>query len=91
MGSGRGERFGMAHLKADLERAADQLPIAWRSTRLIFSRQHRYSVWLARWAMAGSPATSDEHESELLPTAVEDAVWRMARSLGWDPSLTSAA
>lgn len=83
MGAGRGERFGLAHLKADMERAADDLPIFWTVTRVIFSRQHRYSVWLARWSMAGKPTLDDPPS---LPAALELACWRMAESLGWQSS-----
>jgi len=79
-GSGRGERFGLVHLKADLEHAADQLPMSWTATRVIFSRQHRYSVWLARWRMLSNPALD---EPPNLPAALETAFARMARSLGW--------
>lgn len=83
MGSGRGERMGLAHLKADLERAADRLPLYWQATRRIFSRQHRYSVWHDRWLLAGSPETGPDQEPLELPAAVELAIWRMAQSLGW--------
>src|SRR5207302_1685462 len=40
-GSGRGGRFSLVCLKADLERAADQLPLYWQSTEYVFIRQRR--------------------------------------------------
>jgi hypothetical protein len=83
MGSGRGERMGLANLKADLERAADALPLYWQVTRTIFSRQHRYSVWHDRWTEAGSPETGPEYEQELTAVAFDDAIYRMSWSLGW--------
>lgn len=89
MGSGRGERMGLVHLKADMERAADQLPLYWQVTRLIFSRQHRYSVWLARWNMAGSPTSGAEHEHPELNAALDLAIWRMAVSLGWQEGIAA--
>lgn len=90
MGSGRGNRLSLALLKADLERAADQLPLYWQATRLIFSKQHRYSVWLARWNMASNPTTGPDQEPLELSAAVELAIYRMARSLGYE-DLTNAA
>lgn len=83
MGSGRGERMGLAHLKADLERAADQLPLHWQATRRIYAKQHRYSVWFARWTMADSPTEGPDQEPLELPAAIDLAIWRMAQSLGW--------
>lgn len=90
-GAGRGDRFGLAHLKADLESAADTLPVYWQATRLIFSKQHRYSVWLARWHMAGDSTTGPDQEALELPRAVEDAVYRMAQALGWQNGDARAA
>jgi len=83
-GHGGGRRLNYADYKADLERAADHLPLYWQATRTIFSKQHRYSVWLARWTMAGSPQDGPDQESLELPAAVEYAIWRMARYLGWE-------
>src|SRR5438477_6528853 len=84
LGSGRGERFGLTNLKADMETAADRLPLHWQATRLVFSRQHRYSVWLARWQAAGKPTDNTDQEPADLPAAFELAIWRMARTLGCD-------
>ncbi len=89
MGSGRGNRLSLALMKADLERAADQLPVYWRATRLIFSKQHRYSVWLARWKMAGNPESGEDQEPLELPAAVELALWRMSLSLGWQEGMAA--
>lgn len=91
MGSGRGERLGLAHLKADLEHAADQLPLYWQATRVIFSKQHRYSVWLNRWHMADNPTTGPDQEPLELPAAVDLAIWKMAKTLGWSAVADQAA
>lgn len=91
-GAGRGERFGLAHLKADLEHAADQLPLHWQSTAFVFSRQHRFSA-LTQRRQRTPPVVGDWRESEhpVPSQALDDAIWRMARSLGWIPGLTSVA
>jgi hypothetical protein len=89
MGSGRGNRLSLALLKADLERAADQLPIYWHATRVIFSKQHRYSTWLTRWHMAGDPTTGPDQEPLELPAAVDLAIWRMSVTLGWQEGVAA--
>lgn len=91
-GSGHGERFGLAHLKADLELAADHLPLHWQSTALIFSKQHRAST-LTQRRQTTSPIPDDLREPEhpVPSQALEDAIWRMARTLGWSEDLTSVA
>lgn len=90
-GHGNGSRQILVDFKTDLERAADHLPIYWQATKRIFSKQHRYSVWLARWTMAGSPTDGPDQEPIELNAAFELAVWKMARTLGWEDGLTSAA
>jgi hypothetical protein len=84
LGSGRGNRQGLSHLKADLEHAADQLPAHWQSTALIYSKQHRSQALKQRRQTA--PPLKD---SQLVPEhpvpsqALENSLIRMARSLGW--------
>jgi hypothetical protein len=91
-GAGRGERFGLMHLKSDLESAADQLPAHWQSTELIYRKQHRTTA-LARRRQAERPANDADLVAEhpVPSQALENALFAMARSLGWSESLTSAA
>jgi hypothetical protein len=71
-------------LLADLEHAADALPIHWEATRRIFEQQQRRDVWAARLAthrMLGMPRPQD-HGIE--PSDSEHrALGMMARTLGW--------
>lgn len=65
MGSGHGDRFGLAHIKADLERSADNLPIYWQATRIIFVKQHREAVDALRYGlMAEVTPPSQEQRQE---------------------------
>lgn len=83
-GSGRGERFGLAHLKADLETAADQLPLHWQATAWVFSRQHRYSVLVARRRAQSVTLEAIEPDEHPVPSvALDNVYFQMARSLGW--------
>lgn len=75
-----------SQIRADLEGAANALPVWWRATAMIFVYQERLIEWrarLARWTAAeGSSMQSDpEPEKGSLFIVVE----RMARSLGWRP------
>lgn len=90
-GAGRGNRLSLALMKADLERAADSLPIYWQSTGLIFSKQHRYALYQARRQSFSVPLDQREHESPIPSKALDDAIWRMSVSLGWQEGLTDAA
>jgi hypothetical protein len=83
-GSGRGGRLGLANLKADMEHAADQLPLFWSVTTVIYRKQHRESALQSRRSMASAFEThlgDLEHPDHAV--ALSDALWRMAVSLGW--------
>lgn len=70
-GGGNGNRLGLADLLADLEAAADQLPLEWKATLSIFLKQGRGQQWrLRRLHLNHQPS-------------VDEAVVRMARWLGW--------
>lgn len=69
-GGGKVHRLDVACLLADLERAADQLPLQWNSTQDIFRSQGRIKVWAHRRL-----GTED--------VSLDAAILRMARSLGW--------
>ena len=71
-GAGRGDRLALACMLADLERAADELPLHWTSTLQIFRLQSRARVWSQR-------------RLTLEDVGVETAIARMARTLGWKP------
>lgn len=71
-GGGRGDRLALACLLADLERAADDLPLYWKGTLEIFKLQARARVWSQR-------------RLNLEDISLHTAVLRMARSLGWRP------
>lgn len=92
-GSGRGDRFGLANLKADLEHAADQLPAHWQSTALIYDKQHRPRRALAQRRQMASTTPDDQREYEhpVPSVALENALWRMARCLGWSDVVNPAA
>lgn len=75
----------VAVLLADLEYAADALPIHWRATATIFHAQQRADVWAARLAthrMLGMPRPQDRG---IEPSDGEHrALGMMARTLGWE-------
>ena len=51
-GNGLG-RMGLVALKADLEQAADSLPIYWRSTSKIYKLQWRWNEYISRRGAVG--------------------------------------
>jgi hypothetical protein len=71
-GGGQRKRLDVACLLADLERAADQLPLQWSATLEVFRSQGRQRVWAQR-------------RLGLEDTSLEVAIQAMARSLGWAP------
>lgn len=79
---GHGDRQALSHLKADLERAADALPPHWQTTALIFRKQHRRPARV-------SCATPQEPEHPDPAQALENALLRMARFLGYGEPLTN--
>lgn len=85
-GAGSGERSGLSHVKADLERAADGLPIYFQATRFVYVKQHREDVYKRRRQTERS-LHPDERESESpkATEAYEQILERMARYLGWVP------
>ena len=76
IGAGRGGRFSLVCLKADLEAAADHLPLNWSSTARIFKRQRRWRVYLERCAQAGPRGGEIEQP-------IDVCYYRMAEYLGW--------
>jgi hypothetical protein len=77
-GGGHGRhRLDIAMYLADLERAADALPLEWASTLRVFRAQGRQQVWADRRKGCKLPIRLDEYYT------VEDCIWRMARFLGW--------
>jgi hypothetical protein len=68
-GGGR-DRLALACLLADLEGAADKLPLEWTGTLHVYRAQGRSQVWV-------------ERRQALESVAEETAILRMARSLGW--------
>jgi len=82
-GSGSGDRIALVGLKIDLERAADSLPAHWLATRLILRKQHR------RRRDSAMPSQTDESQDPA--QALDEAIWRMATFLGWQPVLVQAA
>lgn len=76
VGAGRGGRFAMVCIKADLEAAADSLPLNWSTTARIFKIQRRWKQYLARCEQAGPRGGEIEQ-----PLVV--CYWRMAEFLGW--------
>ena len=85
-GAGRGGRFGLVCLKADLERAADQLPLYWQATEFIFARQRR-AKWLyeRRRTTPAVPDDQRQYEPPIPSDALEQACYRMALFLGYRP------
>lgn len=77
--SGRKDRLSIACLVADLERAADQLPPTWASTREVFRLQHRRREWGERIGWDNNRV--DNNHRDLF-----EACRRMAASLGWQPA-----
>jgi hypothetical protein len=74
---GRHGRITLIAIKADLERAADELPLHWTSTLYIFKLQGRWKVYLERRAEAHLPAGTTPGLD------FEQCCERMAKSLGW--------
>lgn len=74
----------IAVLLADVEHAADALPLHWVATRTIFSAQLRADVWAGRLAthrMLGMPRPQDRG---IEPRDSEHrALGLLARALGW--------
>jgi hypothetical protein len=92
LGAGRGKRQNLSDLKADLELAADKLPIHWQSTEYVFYRQRRAQLLRdRRQATRALPPDQLEHESPIPSKALDDACWKMARALGWIPQQEQAA
>ena len=71
-GGGNGNRLGLADLLADLEAAADQLPLDWKPTLQVFLAQGRGSTWRMRRLRM-----NDDH-------SLDEVIYRMARGLGWE-------
>lgn len=74
----------VAALLADVERAADALPIHWRATWWIFQQQGRDAIWAARLAthrMLGLQRPQDRGIEP--PDSEHRALGMMARTLGW--------
>jgi hypothetical protein len=91
-GSGRGGRFGLVCLKADLERAADQLPLYWQSTEYVFARQRRSNCLQERRRTTPAvPEAQRQFEPPVPSDALEQACYRMALSLGWRPEQENVA
>ena len=77
-GAGRGGRMALVCMVADLERAADKLPINWTTTHAVYVLQGRLKAWHKRVEDAGGlGAIAMQHR------AVEHAAEHMARVLGW--------
>ena len=72
-GGGSGKRHNLVLVLADLEAAADKLPLDWTSTLEIFRMQNRLAVWRRR-------------RLQMTSMSVDQAVYRMAQALGWRPS-----
>jgi hypothetical protein len=70
-GAGGGNRMSLVALLADVERAADQLPLWWEPTMRVFRLQGRGRIWADRRIRLDDNHTLDE------------AIYRMARFLGW--------
>lgn len=83
-----------SQIRADLELAANALPLVWRVTPIIFSLQGRLGQWEFRFAvsrgMAGQRPTPAMLSSLDASTTFYDAARRMARSLGWTPPIRGA-
>jgi hypothetical protein len=92
MGSGRGKRLSLVLIKADLERAADSLPLYWQSTEFIFRRQHRAeSLYKARRTTMAIPEHLRDAEHPVPSVALDNAIWAMSRFLGWAEPLPISA
>lgn len=74
-GAGRGDRLALVALVADLEQAADALPLEWSATRVVFWYQQRAQEWSSRRPTPGRFMLED--------VPVERALEAMARYLGW--------
>lgn len=83
-GAGRGDRATLSCIRADLEHAADQLPLHWATTAKIFKIQQRWKIYIARCAQAG-------HRGGEIEQPVGVCCERMARTLGWTPEQEKAA
>lgn len=76
LGSGKGKRQNLSDLKADLELAADSLPLNWSATARIFKIQQRWRQYVERCEQAG------ERGGEL-EQPIDVCFYRMAEWLGW--------
>ncbi len=78
-------------IKADLETAADRLPLLWRSTAWVFRKQERWRVYLdRRAAFAGGPRPQEREPAD--PVIARAACFeRMAAALGWTAAEEIAA
>lgn len=98
-GSGGDSRLGPIGLIADLERAADTLPIPWESTRRIFAAQGRTQIYEIRRAAHNifplrlSDTEAEPTDDRGRPRSRGEAYRRMAIALGWKqkPSTEAAA
>lgn len=72
-GAGRGDRLALVTLVADLEQAADALPLNWSATLQVFRFQMRARIWATR-------------RLTLEDVPVDRAIEAMARHLGWSQS-----
>jgi|SRR5215471_20327841 len=75
-GKGR-SRLDIAAYLADLERAADQLPLEWLATLKVYRAQGRRQAWADRRKVSRLPVKLNDYYT------VDDCLWRMARFLGW--------
>lgn len=74
----------VAVLLADLEHAADALPIHWRATATIFHAQQRADVWAARLATHRMLGFQRPQDHGIEPSdSGHRALGMMARTLGW--------
>jgi hypothetical protein len=80
---GSGGRTTFAIIIADLEHAADCLPIYWQSTEFIFRRQRRRQVYATRRQLFQVPEEQRQYESPIPSQALDASVYRMALALGW--------
>jgi hypothetical protein len=78
----RGDRLSIICIKADLERAADSLPLHWRTTSRIFRLQRRWGEYLEKCRNKERGGLFEQMSDT---DAFDEAVELMARSLGWRP------
>lgn len=76
----------VAILLADLEHAADALPLHWRATARVFARQGRTDIWGARLATHRFLGLPRRQDRLIEPTDADHRVLGlMALALGWRP------